>query len=127
LSRFLLLIYNVFLRMLADASMTLNRMYHNTAIVLAGLTPIALIFPSNSFLPYPLVDLTLSVLLPLHSHVAMNYVVTDYVPRAQRGFARAAVLATTLIAAAGLLKLSFNGPGLTEAVKELWRKPAKKE
>ena len=99
----------------------MNKVFHGTGIVLAALTPAAFIL-SPSALNFP-IDLTLGVLFPLHSHVALNYVVTDYVPRAQRPFARALVLATTIIAAAGILKLNLTGEGLTESVKALWRKP----
>ncbi len=55
----------------------------------------------------------------------MNYVVSDYIPKASRGPARALVLVTTIIAAAGILKLNLEGPGLTETIKSLWRKPTK--
>ncbi len=70
-------------------------------------------------------DLLLGLFFPFHSHVAMNYVVTDYVPKGSRGAARALVLATTVIAAAGILKLNLEGPGFTETIKSLWRKPTK--
>jgi succinate dehydrogenase (ubiquinone) membrane anchor subunit len=69
------------------------------------------------------VDLALGILFPFHSHVALNYVITDYVPKAGRSAARAALLAATVIAAAGLLKLNVEGPGLTETIKSLWRAP----
>jgi succinate dehydrogenase (ubiquinone) membrane anchor subunit len=70
------------------------------------------------------IDVTLGLLLPFHSHVAMNYVVTDYVPKSLRGPARAALLAVTVVAAAGLLKLNLTGPGLTKSIKSLWVKPS---
>jgi succinate dehydrogenase (ubiquinone) membrane anchor subunit len=86
----------------------------------AVLTPLAFIVPSSVCLPF---DVTLGILFPFHSHVAMNYVITDYVPKSSRTLARAVLLATTLIAAAGLLKLNLKGPGLTATVKSLWKKP----
>ena len=36
-------------------------------------------------------DLALGVAIPVHSHVAMNMVVTDYVPKAIRGKASASL------------------------------------
>eukprot|EP01031_Cornospumella_fuschlensis_P034171 gene34171-41363_t len=108
----------------ADSSSTLNKIYHSSALILAAVTPVALLAPTNP-LTMP-IDVAISVLIPLHSHVAMNYVVSDYVPRKFRFAARAAVLASTVIAAAGMLKLTFHGDGVTGTVKELWAKPQKK-
>lgn len=69
------------------------------------------------------IDLALGVLIPVHAHVGLNFVVADYVPKATRGLARGLVLALTIVTAAGLLKLNVQGPGLTESIKSLWRKP----
>lgn len=90
---------------------------------MAGVTPIAFLLPSSP-LSTPL-DVALSLLIPYHSHVAMNYVVSDYVPKSGRPAARAAVLLTSIIAAAGLLKLTVHGPGVVETVKNVWSKPQK--
>lgn len=65
----------------------------------------------------------LGVLFPLHSHVALNYIVSDYVPKTQRPIARGIILVATLIAAGGLLQLNIQGAGLTETLKSLWYKP----
>lgn len=97
----------------------MNKVFHTTGAVLAVMTPLAFVL-SPSMLNFP-VDLTLGVLFPLHSHVALNYVITDYVPKANRGMARVIVLGATIIAGAGILKLNMMGPGLTESVKSLWR------
>jgi len=44
--------------------------------VIQGLTPLAfLLSPSKMNMP---VDIALGVLLPLHGHIGMNYVITDY-------------------------------------------------
>ncbi|RYY77622.1 hypothetical protein EON63_18385 [archaeon] len=59
-------------------------------------------------------------------HTPYNQV-TDYVPRKFRFAARAAVLGSTIIAAAGLLKLSFHGEGVTSTVKGLWAKKEEKK
>lgn len=100
------------------------------------------------------VDYALGVIMPIHSHIALNYVrhpsahsscffspqpcrlpglgaprwapprqvVSDYVPMAARGAARAGVLGTTLVALAGLYKLNASGPGISKTVKQLWTK-----
>lgn len=51
----------------------------------------------------------------------MNYVVTDYVPKSIRGVARWGVLGSSLVIAAGMLKLNVAGPGVTATVKALWK------
>ena len=107
----------------ADSSKQLNAWYHSSGLVLAALTPIALIIsPYKINMP---VDLALGFIFPFHSHVALNYIISDYVPKAARSVARASLLLATLTAAAGILKLNVQGPGLTEALKSLWLKPKK--
>lgn len=108
----------------ADESLTLNRLFHKSGVALAALSPLALILPTHAALP---VDLILGVVIPLHSHVALNYIVTDYVPKNLRSGARFGVLAATLLAAAGILKLNLEGPGLTGSVKALWADKAEKK
>ena len=54
----------------------------------------------------------------------MNYVVTDYVPKAVAGVVRWGVLGGTLLAAAGMVKLNVAGPGITATVKALWAREA---
>ena len=99
----------------------MNKWYHTSGTALAVLAPVAFaVSPSAMNMP---VDVVLGVLFPFHSHVALNYVISDYVPPAARSGARAALLAVTIITAAGLLKLNLQGPGLTETVKSLWREP----
>jgi len=60
--------------------------------------------------------------IPWHSHVSLNSIVSDYVPRGGlRSLARLGVLGSTLGASAGMLMLALNGPGITASVKRLWR------
>jgi len=96
-----------------------------SGIALVGLAPLSFIL-SPSIINFP-VDLALGFIFPLHSHVALNYVVSDYVPKASRGAARAVLLTATIIATAGLLKLNIEGPGLTETFKSVWRKKLTKK
>ena len=65
--------------------------------------------------------------LPFHSHVGLNYVISDYVPKAHRAAARGGLLFATAITVAGIFKMNYDGPGLTETLKSLWRKPADKK
>lgn len=50
----------------------------------------------------------------------MNWIFTDYVPGSPTGPARMALLGATILAAAGLIKLSVAGPGIVGTVKEMW-------
>jgi succinate dehydrogenase (ubiquinone) membrane anchor subunit len=112
---------DIFTTYTADSSKQLTSWFHKSGIVLAVLAPVAVVASPSAFnMP---VELVLSVLFPFHSHVALNYVITDYVPPAGRTAARGALLAASVIAAVGMVKLTFDGPGLTESVKSLWRAP----
>ena len=66
------------------------------------------------------VDVALGVAVPVHSHIALNYVVSDYVPKGARMPARYAVLASTAVMALGAAKLNVAGPGVSATVKKLW-------
>ncbi|KAK9815018.1 hypothetical protein WJX73_004952 [Symbiochloris irregularis] len=96
------------------------KLYEYSHVALAGLVPIAAFAPEGGALS-KVTDLTLGVAIPVHSHVAMNAVVTDYVPKAFRGASRAGLLAAASLAAIGFLRLNVFGPGITQSVKDLWR------
>lgn len=102
----------------ADSSNSLNKYYHKSSLVLAVLTPAAFLVPSSVVQP---IDVTLGLLFPFHAHVAMNYVISDYVPKGSRPLARGLLLAASLVGTAGLLKLNLTGPGLTSTIKALWK------
>jgi succinate dehydrogenase (ubiquinone) membrane anchor subunit len=53
--------------------------------------------------------------------LAVSAVVADYVPRALQVPARVGVLGLSTITFLGLMKLSLLGPGVSGAIKELWR------
>ena len=67
----------------ADTSKSVLTFYHQSGYALVGLTPLAFIL-SPSWLNFP-VDLALGVIFPVHSHIAINYVITDYVPKVRVG------------------------------------------
>ncbi|CAM9508446.1 unnamed protein product, partial [Phaeothamnion confervicola] len=105
----------------ADEGTLATHVYHMANLFLLAVTPVALVL-SPSVLNKP-VDLALGVAFPLHAHIGMNYVISDYVPKHLRGPARAAMLGATVLAILGLTKLNLTGPGLTESTKALWRRP----
>lgn len=108
----------------SDASKPATKFYHQSALVLAALTPVAFLVPS--WVNFP-IDVTLGLLFPIHSHIALNYVISDYVPKAARSIARISLFGATIITTIGILQLNFQGPGLTKTITALWttkKKPA---
>ena len=93
-----------------------------------ALAPVAIV-ASPSGLNFP-VDILMGIIFPLHSHIGMNYVLTDYIPKfpgkAFLGPARAIWLGVTTITFLGLGVLNFKGPGITATLAALWSKPEKK-
>jgi succinate dehydrogenase (ubiquinone) membrane anchor subunit len=108
----------------ADGSKVMNKFYHGSMVALAVLTPV-----SFALAPSPMnqpIDLALGVLYPVHGHVGLNYVISDYVPKAFRTAARVSLLGFTVATVAGLTQLNLQGPGMTQTVKNLWAdKPRK--
>ena len=93
------------------------KMYHASSFALAGLVPAAAIAPGGQ----AAIDLALGVAMPVHSHVAMNFIISDYVPKAARGPTRLAMLALTAATTVGLFRLNARGEGITRTVKSLWK------
>lgn len=108
-----------------SAGHEIHKLYERSHFALAGLVPVAFLSGEGSVMTR-LCDLGLGVILPFHSHVAMNAVVSDYIPYAYRMPVRYGLLGASGITALGLLKLNLFGPGLTDTVRSLWRheKPA---
>jgi len=99
-----------------------QRLFHKTNLACLAVTPIAIAaHPSLLSLP---IDLTLSILFPLHAHIGMNWIITDYVPVAKpNGAIRMALLAVTGVTVLGLLRLSIFGDGLVGTLKATWQTP----
>lgn len=53
-------------------------------------------------------------------HITTNALVTDYVATRFRPPARGLVLAGSLVAYLGIMKVNLGGPGLTRTIKALW-------
>ena len=99
--------------------------HHKVNLALLGLTPVALAVGQ------PLqfgVDMALALALPIHGHIGMNLVITDYakkvVGKGGIGPSRMALAGVTGVTILGLLKLNLTGPGITETVKSFWRPKA---
>jgi succinate dehydrogenase (ubiquinone) membrane anchor subunit len=65
-------------------------------------------------------DWALGLAIPVHMQISTNALVTDYVPARFRPPARGLVLAGSLVAYLGIMKVNLGGPGLTRTVKALW-------
>lgn len=111
--------------MVADQTLAQAKLYHKSNVAVMILTPIALLaHPSVLSVP---VDIALAIVFPLHAHMGMNMIFTDYVPGSPTGPARVALLAATVVASLGLLKLSIFGDGITGSLKAVWKKPEEKK
>lgn len=104
-----------------SAGPAVRHLYEKSHILLAGLVPTGLILEQDSKLRLA-ADVGLATVLPLHSHVSLNYVLADYVPKHLQGAARWGVLGLTAVTFAGLMKLNVTGRGVTQTVKDLWVK-----
>jgi succinate dehydrogenase (ubiquinone) membrane anchor subunit len=98
--------------------------YHAVGILLTGF-PLVLLF-EQPFLTFPM-DLAFGALIPIHSHIGWNYIISDYVPKQFRTIARYSTAGVTLVMFLGILKLNLAGPGLSKTLKSLWSSPENSE
>lgn len=99
-----------------------RKLYEQSHIALAGLVPIAALGGEGNKL-ITLTDLALGVALPIHAHIGLNNILSDYVPPRYMGASRWGALASTAIVFIGLQQLNLGGPGITKTVKSLWHSP----
>ncbi|KAJ1640961.1 hypothetical protein T492DRAFT_924870 [Pavlovales sp. CCMP2436] len=112
----------------ADESTGYLKVYHYVNLALLGAAPLAFVAPPPLTFP---IDLFLAVGFPLHAHIGMNAVISDYVKKfLGKGAvqpARFGMLGVTTVTTLGLLKLTLTGPGLIATIKGLWKAPPKKQ
>ncbi|CAH0480670.1 unnamed protein product [Peronospora belbahrii] len=109
----------------ADNHVLSVKVLHWTNISLLAAVPLAFVLsPSPLVMP---VDLAIGVILPVHAHIGMNNVISDYVPKNVRTLARLGWLGATSLMFLGLLRVNLEGPGITEVVKTIWRESPNKE
>lgn len=99
-----------------------RKLYDQTHVALAGLVPIAALGGEDNKL-ISLTDLALGVALPIHAHIGLNGILSDYVPPRFIGVTRWGALVSTAVVFVGLQKLNLGGPGITKTVKSLWHNP----
>eukprot|EP00877_Chromochloris_zofingiensis_P003285 jgi/Chrzof1/12958/Cz07g14015.t1_SDH4[v5.2] len=115
---------SVLQRVLAADVGGFHRAYELSNYGLAGATPLA-VFSSKGSLTEKTADWILGVAVPIHMHITTNACVTDYIPTKYRMPVRSVVLAASVITYLGMMKLNLSGPGVTQSVKALWKKPEK--
>ncbi|KAG7381966.1 hypothetical protein PHYPSEUDO_005437 [Phytophthora pseudosyringae] len=109
----------------ADNHVLSVKLQHLTSVGLMAAVPLAFVLsPSPLALP---VDLAMGVILPVHAHIGMNNVISDYVPQNVRTLARLGWLGATSLMFLGLLRVNLEGPGITEVVKTVWRESPNKK
>eukprot|EP01117_Protostelium_nocturnum_P020530 TRINITY_DN9280_c0_g1_i1.p1 TRINITY_DN9280_c0_g1~~TRINITY_DN9280_c0_g1_i1.p1 ORF type:complete len:180 (-),score=33.94 TRINITY_DN9280_c0_g1_i1:208-747(-) len=94
--------------------------FHYTSIGLASALPVAFAL-SPSVLNGP-VDLILAFLIPAHTQLGMSVVIDDYIHGSSNKLAKIVLIILTVVMLLGLLQLNFKGIGITESIKQLWRK-----
>lgn len=104
-----------------SAGPAFQKVYHNSGYALAALVPATLVSPSDGAIAM-VADVGLAAAITAHNHVALNYVISDYVPRGIQVPVRAGLLGLSVLTAVGLTKLALGGPGIGGAVKALWTK-----
>ena len=106
----------------ADQSMGAQMIFHKTSLGLLALTPLALAAPAAAAMPF---DIALSFAFPLHAHIGLNWIITDYMPWVgPSGALRYALAGLTAVTIAGLLKVSIaDETGLTGTLKATWKEP----
>lgn len=107
----------------ADSTAGAIKLHHKVNLALLGLAPAAFaLSPSAMNMP---IDLALGIALPVHGHIGMNLVFTDYIKKlfgaGAVGPARMLLAGFTGVTILGLAKLNLTGPGITETVKSFWR------
>merc|ERR1712139_392601 len=105
----------------ADHSSASLKLYHATNNAAIALTPVAFLLPDGSA-PSMALNVFLGIVFPVHGHIGMSGVLTDYVPKFSKsllGPARMALLGLTSVTVLGLLKLNLTGDGMTNSVKAL--------
>ncbi|KAI3427435.1 hypothetical protein D9Q98_010350 [Chlorella vulgaris] len=106
-----------------SAGPSFQKIYGTSHFALAALVPASLVSPPEGAIA-KVADVGLAAALTVHNHIALNYVISDYVPRGIQVPVRAGVLGLSVLTAVGLTKLALGGPGIGGAVKELWKAKA---
>lgn len=103
-------------------------------LALAGLAPVYFLIPdkyTDGFASRAF-GMLLTINMTAHSHIGLNYVATDYVPKISKallGPARVVILGLSAVTLLGMGKISIGSPGgIKGVVKGVWNPlPEKKK
>jgi len=104
-------------------------LFHKTNIAAMALAPLILVLPDSGAATMGY-NVVMGLALPLHGHIGMTGILTDYVPKVSKAAltpARYVMVGITAITVLGLLKHNLAGDGMTKTLKALWRKPEAEE
>ena len=103
----------------ADQSMAMQNIFHKTSLSLLVITPIAFLVPQQMTMPF---DILMAIAFPLHAHIGLNWIITDYLPGVgPKGALRYGLVGVTAVTLLGLLKVSTGKDGLVGTVKATWK------
>jgi len=100
------------------------KLYHKTNLLAMAMTPLVFVLPDGNVVA-TLFNVVLGIALPVHAHIGMSGILTDYVPKFSKGAlgpARFALVAVTGVTLVGLLKHNLTGDGMVKSIKNLWVK-----
>ena len=103
----------------ADEGGKALKVFHASNVAAAILLPVAAFSDSGSAVQTA-ANWAIAGVLPLHGHIGMNWVITDYIPPASQGSVRALTLAASVICFLGLARVNAQGDGVIDTVKHLW-------
>lgn len=108
----------------STAASKLHGSYHWSYERILSIATIPLI-ASAFTMTHPHIDFALGIVLPLHCHLGMDCIITDYLPKRRVGvihpIAKTTLGLTTLLSLYGLYKLNTEDVGITEYVKKVWK------
>ncbi|KAL7559085.1 hypothetical protein ACA910_017501 [Epithemia clementina (nom. ined.)] len=116
----------------SDVGPLATRVHHGLTMGLAVLTPLYFAVPDSytGSVFNKIFGLLLSANITAHSHIGLNYVATDYVPKISKallGPARVAILGLSVFTLLGMGSIAIGSPGgIKGTVKGVWN-PLPKE
>mmetsp|Transcript_36138 Transcript_36138/g.75170 ORF Transcript_36138/g.75170 Transcript_36138/m.75170 type:complete len:151 (+) Transcript_36138:107-559(+) len=118
----------------SDVGPLATRVHHGMTLALAVLTPVYFAVPDKytDGAANKTFGVLLSFNIAAHSHIGLNYVATDYVPKISKallGPARVVILGFSAITLLGMSKMAMGSPGgIKGVVKGVWNPlPEKKK
>ena len=110
----------------ADEGTKSLKIFHGTGLAAAVVLPAAIFSDSGSNL-HTVCDWAAAGLIPLHGHIGLNWIISDYVPKASQGNVRVATLVASVLTLFGLVRINLQGDGVIDTISYLWEPPKTEE